>query len=234
MLVIATAAVDWRQVWRIIASRYPPIHLFERVSAKPEVWDALIALESATNPRLRDEIGEISLVPAQRRISGPNASWVMASFTHINPRGSRFSDGTWGVYYAANRIETAIAETVHHFAKYAGDAHDPPRREDMRVLVGTITNAFHDVDTLPRGERAAVLDPRSYDASRTLGRMLRDSGSNGVSYRSVRDADGRCIAAFWPDVVSIPIQERHLQYEWDGEKVARYYDYKREAWISLE
>jgi hypothetical protein len=230
---IATARVDWRRAWRIIASRYPPIHLFERISANPAVWDALIALESATNPRLRDEIGEIRLVPPERRVSGPNASWVMASFTYVNPRGSRFSDGTWGVYYTANRLETAIAETVLHFARFAADAHDPPRREDMRVLLGTVRNTFHDVDMLPRAWRAAVLDPSSYDASRALARGLREAGSNGLTYPSVRDADGRCIAAFWPDVVGIPIQERHLQYEWDGEKVARYFDYKREAWTSL-
>jgi hypothetical protein len=230
---ITTVAGDWPQAWRIIASRYPPIHLFERVSENPAVWDALIALESATNPRLRDEIGEISMVPPERRISGPNASWVMASFTHINPRGSRFSYGTWGVYYAANRIETAIAETVYHFGQFAGDARDPPRREDMRVQVAAIANMFHDVETLPRAKRAAVLDPDSYDASRALARTLREAGSNGLSYPSVRDADGRCIAAFWPDVVGIPIQERHLQYEWDGEKVGRYFDYEHEAWVSL-
>jgi hypothetical protein len=230
---ITAVAGDWPQAWRIIASRYPPIHLFERVSENPAVWDALIALESATNPRLRDEIGEISMVPPERRISGPNASWVMASFTHINPRGSRFSDGTWGVYYAANRIETAIAETVYHFGQFAGDARDPPRREDMRVQVAAIANMFHDVETLPRAKRAAVLDPDSYDAGRALSLTLREAGSNGLSYPSVRDAAGRCIAAFWPDVVGIPIQERHLQYEWDGEKVGRYFDYEHEAWVSL-
>jgi RES domain len=228
---IATTPVRWRQAWRIIASRYPPIHLFERVSGNPAVWDALIALESATNPRLRDEVGEISLVPPQRRVSGPNASWVMAPFTHVNPQGSRFSDGRWGVYYAANRIETAIAETVHHFARFARDANDPPRREDMRVLVGRVAKTLHDVGTLPAAARRAVLDPDSYDASRSLGHALREQGSNGLVYPSVRDAGGRCIAAFWPDVVGLPMQERHLQYEWDGEKVARYFDYKRDAWV---
>jgi hypothetical protein len=230
---IATTLVDWRYGWRIIASRYPPIHLFERVSANPAVWDALIELETATNPRLRDEAGEISLVPAERRVSGPNASWVMAPFTHVNPRGSRFSDGTWGVYYAANRIETAIAETVYHFARFASDANDPPRREDMRVLLGPVASTLHEVDTLPAAERSAVLDPISYDTGRALARKLRDSGSNGLSYPSVRDADGRCIAAFWPDVVGVPLQERHLQYEWDGEKVARYFDYKLDRWANL-
>jgi hypothetical protein len=49
----------------------------------------------------------------------------------------------------------------------------------------------------------------------------------------VRDAKGRCIGASWPEVVGIPIQERHLRYEWDGDKVARYFDYKREAWTNL-
>jgi hypothetical protein len=29
------------------------------------------------------------------------------------------------------------------------------------------------------------------------------------------------------------MQERHLQYEWDGEKVVRYFDYKRDAWIDV-
>ena len=110
-LEITEAAVDWAQAWRIIASRFPPIHLFERVSPNPAVWEALIELEELTNPRVRDQVGQISLVPPERRISGVNASWVMASFTHVNPKGSRFSDGTYGVYYAADSLQTAIARS---------------------------------------------------------------------------------------------------------------------------
>jgi hypothetical protein len=230
---IATRRVRWRQAWRIIATRYPPIDLFERVSPNPAVWDALIELEQLTNPRVRDQVGEISLVPAERRISGPNASWVMASFTHVNPKGSRFSDGSYGVYYAADRLETAIAETAHHFASFARDSNDPLRREDMRVLVGSVSCVFHDVETLPQTERALVLDPGSYAESRILARNLRDSGSNGLVYPSVRHAGGRCIAAFWPDTVGVPHQERHLQYEWDGRTVARYFDYGRNEWFKV-
>jgi hypothetical protein len=47
------------------------------------------------------------------------------------------------------------------------------------------------------------------------------------------DADGRRIAAFWPDVVGIPIEERHLQYEWDSEKGRALFRLQREAWTSL-
>lgn len=229
----ALATVRWRKAWRIIASRYPPIDLFERVSSNPAVWDVLIELEQITNPRVRDETGEISLVPPERRVSGPNATYVMAPFTHINPKGSRFSDGTFGVYYAANRLKTAIAETAHHFARFAKDANDPPRREDMRVLIGSISNAFHDVQTISPSQRSAILDPVSYTASRSFGIALREAGSNGIVYPSVRDPGGRCLAAFWPNVVGIPVQERHLQYDWDGQRISRYFDFSLGEWFPL-
>src|SRR5580692_6245264 len=145
---MATRRVVWPQAWRVIATRFPPINLFERVSTDPRVWDVLIELEQLTNPRVRDEVGAIHLVPPARRVSGPNASWVMAPFTHINVLGSRFSDGTYGVYYAAQHLETAVRETVHHFARFAADSDDPPRREDMRVLLGSVNQALDDISTL--------------------------------------------------------------------------------------
>jgi RES domain len=205
-------------------------HRFALSACRPVRAD----LEQLVNPRVRDAVGEIRLVPPARRVSGPNASWVMAPFTHVNPKGSRFSDGSYGVYYAAQRRSTAIAETAWHFARFARDSHDPPRREDMRVLVGAVANAFHDMDGLPSGRRASILDPDSYGASQALGRALRAGGSNGVVYSSVRERGGHCIGAFWPDVVAIPVQERHLKYEWDGARMWRYFDYAEGRWIALE
>ncbi len=225
--------VVWPQAWRVIASRYPPIDLFERVSSNPQVWDALIELEQMTNPRLRDEIGEISLVPAHKRVTGANASWVMAPFTHINKRGSRFSNGSFGVYYAAERLETSIAETAHQFSRFALDSSDPPRREDMRVLVGSINNSFEDIDQIKSPRKEDLLDPNSYAASQPFASDRREAGADGFVYSSVRHKGGQCIAAFWPNVVGIPIQERHLQYEWDGAKVGRYFDYSLDVWIGL-
>src|SRR5271163_4471030 len=158
--------IDWPQAWRIIASRYPPILLFERLTPDPAVWEALIALERLTNPRVRDEVGEIALVPPDQRVSGPGASYVMASFTHLNPKGSRFSDGSFGVYYAASELETAVAETGFHFEEIARDSADPPRMEDMRVLVGVAAADLEDVDAVPEPLRSQVLDPASYAVSR--------------------------------------------------------------------
>jgi RES domain-containing protein len=226
--------VEWPQAWRIVASRYPPIDLFERVAGgNARVSEALIALEQLTNPRLRDAIGQIALVPPERRVSGPGASYVMAPFTHINCQGSRFADGTFGAYYAAADLGTAIAETVYHFARFAADSDDPPRSEDMRVLVGKVSAELTDVDDEAPALRTRLLDPDDYSASQRWARELREGGADGVVYPSVRRKGGRCLAAFWPDVPAIPKQERHLQYHWNGERVDRYFDYHADRWLEL-
>ncbi len=106
-------AVRFAPCYRIVASRMPTIHLFDRV-ADPDDWDALYELESMTNPRIRNEVGELHLVPKADRVSGPNASIVMAPFTHLSPQGTRFTDGRFGAYYAAESTDTAIAETRYH------------------------------------------------------------------------------------------------------------------------
>ena len=66
------ARISWRPCWRIIPSRFPPINLFERV-ADPGDLEAVIEIESMTNPRLREEAGELRLVAEEDRVSDPGA-----------------------------------------------------------------------------------------------------------------------------------------------------------------
>jgi hypothetical protein len=225
--------VSWRRATRIVAARYPPIDLFERVSSDPSVWEALIAAEQLVNPRVRDAVGEIRLVPAGERVSGPGASYVMAAFTHCNPSGSRFSGGGYGVYYAGRTLRTAVRETAFHMARFAADSRDPPRYEDMRVLVGRIDQRLADIALLPQAERQRVLDPDSYVAGQALGATLRAAGAAGVVYASVRDPGGECIGAFTPAAVGIPVPGPSLKYHWDGTRVARYFDYASGQWVAI-
>jgi hypothetical protein len=157
----------------------------------------------------------------------------MASFTHLNPKGSRFSDGSYGVYYAASEIETAIAETVFHFESFARDSGDPPRMEQMRVLVGAVEAEFEEVAALADPQRSLILDPVSYAKSQTYARALREKGANGVVYPSVRRAGGECIGAFKPRAIGSPHQERHLAYKWNGDRVSAYFDYQNGTWIDI-
>src|SRR5579864_9494439 len=84
--------------FRIIPSVYPPITFFEDL-VDPSEMEILWEIESLTNERLRQEAGDIFLVPHEDRISGPGSSIIMAAFTHLS-KPTRFSDGSFGVYYA--------------------------------------------------------------------------------------------------------------------------------------
>ncbi len=216
---LALSEVRWQPCFRVISSRFPPIHLFERVSA-PEDWEALYWLESLTNPRLRDEVGEIDLVPPEDRVFGPGASVIMAAFTHINPDGSRFADNTFGAFYAAASLDTSIAETRFHREVFLRATRERPTELDMRTYLCDVAAGFHDV----RGKKdqmSDIYDPDNYAASQQLARALKRAGSNGIVYDSVRHAEGQCLAVYRPRLVQNCRQGTHLRYVWDGERISR-------------
>jgi hypothetical protein len=207
--------IHWPQTYRIIRSIHPPINLFEDI-ADPRDWEALVAVEAKTNPRIRLEIGDLGKVPAARRVSGPGASFVMAPFVHCSIlRPGRFTDGTYGIYYAGDSEEVAVAETIHHHEKFMRATNeDPGWTADFRVLIGSVDRDLDDVDAVP-----GVLHPDDYTASQAEGSGLRAAGSDGVVWASVRMPGGRCIGIFWPDTITIPIQGRHYGYHWNGDRV---------------
>jgi hypothetical protein len=207
--------IRWNHAYRIVPSRFPPVGVYDRI-ADPADLDAVFAIEALTNPRLREEAGALQLVPKARRISGPGTTPVMAAFTHLNPEGSRFSDGSWGVFYAAHSVATAVEETVYHRERFLAATSEPPSDMEMRCYRTSIGGKLHDV----RGGWPAAHDPRSYAASIALARRLRDAGSSGVVYDSVRHAGGECVAAFYPDLVAPCVQAEHLIYRWDGRRIA--------------
>ena len=173
---IPTRRVRWKAAYRLVPSRYPPIDIFERVADRTD-WEHLYALEALTNPRLRQEAGEISLVPPERRVTGPGASIVMAPFTHASPhRPSRFSAGSYGLYYAAAKFETALAEVSFHMGRFYAATGDEPHDEAYRTYVGAIDAVLHDIR---RGDYARFLDPdpANYGPAQELGRQLRERGA---------------------------------------------------------
>jgi RES domain-containing protein len=224
--------IAWSKATRIIRSLYPPIDLFEDI-ADPEDWELLASAEAKTNPRVRDQIGQIALVPAQRRVSGPGASWVMAPFTHVSrERPTRFSAGDFGIYYCGRTFEVALRETVHHFERAMRATAEPKVVADYRELVGRVQLHAHDLRDQP--EFAGCLDPDDYSVSQALGRRLRDGeASEGIVYPSVRAQGGEALAVFWPDRVSLPTQRRHLAYRWDGKRCDAYFVYGEERWHAL-
>lgn len=232
-MIPATSHVQWARTYRFIRSIYPPIHLFEDI-ADPADWELIARAEAKSNPRVRDALGAIRLVPVERRVAGPGATWVMAPFCHISrDRPSRFSDGSYGVYYAGDRFEVALHETIYHYERFMRATNEDPAQADFRELVGSIDREMHDIRNDDRF--ADSLDADDYAPSQQLARRLRnDHSSNGIVYPSVRYRSGEAIAAFWPDVISIPVQARHLRYRWNGAHVDSYLIYGDDNWTPFK
>lgn len=211
--------IRWKGAVRIIRSLFPPIDLFEDI-ADPADWPILIAAEQKTNPRLMFSIGNIDLVPPARRVSGPGASYLMAPFTHSSPdRPNRFSDGSYGVLYAAKHYETALFETVHHHGRFMSEtAQAAGWTSQFREIILNVDALLPDL----RAKAISLNDylrPDDYSMSQQLGSALRKEGADGVAYPSQRHAGGECVGLFYPDLALAAVQGRHLDYHWDGKRV---------------
>jgi hypothetical protein len=209
----------WQRIYRVVASKHPPINVFENIVPARQMEMAWF-LEGLTNDRLRDESGAAPLIPPQDRVYSPGASIVMAAFTHIG-RPSRFSDGSYGVYYAARTLETAVRETAYHRARFLGSTQEPAGEIDMRAYVGRPVKPYLDVRAM---KYDALHDPNDYAKSQAFAKPLRDAGEWGLAYRSVRHEGGECIVAFKPQAVSIPIAGSALAYVWAGTRISKVYE----------
>lgn len=214
--------LTWRAAYRIIPSLYPVAGIFDDV-ADPNDLDVVLELEAATNPRVLDEAGELAMVRPEDRISGPGTTPIMAAFTHT--MASRFSDGSYGVFYAAHDEATAIAETAYHRARFLRDARLRSEIVQMRVYRASIDGAFDDVRS--RSPRSAIYSPDSYTASQRYARPLYVKNAvDGIVYRSVRRPGGECAAVFRPRRVRSCNVLRHLEY--------RFEDYRLTAVLAVD
>lgn len=166
----------------------------------------------------------LDLVPTGRRVSGPGASLVMAPFTHASTdRPSRFSDGSFGVYYAGDSVEVALFETIYHHGQFMAATDEAAGwTSDFRELVGSVDADLHDV--IDKSKFPSLYEPEDYSASQALAISLRTGDSDGLVYQSVRYPEGMAIALFWPDVAGIPTQGKHFSYYWDGATVSQIRD----------
>jgi RES domain len=219
---VPLAQTSWRPCHRLIPSRYPTVGLYDTI-ADPADLEVVFAIESLTNPRIRDEIGQLQLVPPEERVSGAGSTVIMAAFTHLNAEGSRFSDGSYGVYYAAHALDTAIAEVSHHRALFLSRTHEPAMDVDMRAISAHLDTELHDLREL--GKRgAALLDPDDYAAPQAFARRLRAAGSWGVVFPSVRHEGGVCVGVFRPKALRNARSGAHIALHWDGARITHWFE----------
>lgn len=208
------------QAYRLVNSKFPPVALFEDVADAAD-FDALYQIQAMTNPRLRNEVGQLELIARDQIPFGiTGCSYATAPFTHLNPDGSRFSDGSFGVLYLADRMDTAIAEVRYHQEHYWSNV--PGLNYERFVFRGLncrFTDAgIRDATAVPPSD--PIYAPDDYSQSRQLGHEVKRAACPGLRYHSVRAPGNTCWALMTPRPVTSIIQAAHYEMIWSGQIIS--------------
>jgi hypothetical protein len=120
----------------------------------------------------------------------------------IYPHGSRFrrAGRTLGVFYASEKVETALAEMAFYRLLFFADSPDTPlpsNAAEYTAFAASISSKAAIDLTLPPldRDRNAWTDLTDYHACQALAEAAREAGMDAIFYQSVRDPEhGKNIA----------------------------------------
>ena len=205
-----------RDVARNIVSLRTSQDLFDDLSSAPEDWRLAQQVEDAVKPP--------PYTSAEPAIHRPfeDAAWFAAidwPFRHW--QASRFSDGSFGVWYGSESVETTAWETAYHWVNgLLRDAgFDAERVVAERRVYSVACDAL-----LPdfRGTSAAhrkLLHKRDYAHAQAVGARLHREGHPGLVVGSARREEGENFVVFNPGVLSRPRHACYLTYRLESERV---------------
>lgn len=195
-------------LFRNIVSIRTSQDLFDDLSDDPSDWDVAIKLELATKPGIFSSPEPVIDRPFEEShwndaINYPFKHWMR----------SRYSDGSFGVWYGGDSIETTVHETVHHWrAGFLQDAGftQPGIRVERKLYQVRCDAAL--VDLRPAVERfPPLVDPADYTLTHQIGAKLHREGHPGLVSKSAR-CDGGIYAVLNSKVLSSPRQLCFLTY----------------------
>ncbi len=176
------------------------------MSLRADLWRAVEAQHLISTMRLVDSVAEQDLLERLLEQSKPplpatvdrQAYLLNTPFRYRSPWASRFRRvGELGIWYGAERIETACAEVGYWRWRFLTDSEG--LREQSLYVEFTVFRARVDGDavdlTQPPWNRARELwmDPTDYSACQHLAGNARQRGVRWIRYASVRDpAHGLC------------------------------------------
>jgi RES domain len=185
--------------------------LFDDLSTDPA--------ESALAQRVEAQVRPPAYTSAQPVIDRPfeEAAWFDAiawPFEHW--RASRYSDGSFGVWYGATSAQTTVWETAYHWVHGlladAGFQHGPVTIE--RKLYAVACDAA--LPDLRRATPRELLRSSDYTTPQALGRRLHHEGHPGLLVPSVRHAGGEVAMVLRQAVLSRPRFQAALSYRLEG------------------
>lgn len=213
-MIVAEATV------RLIPTAYykPPV-------LTPLVEDArdlaiLAAIEGLTSQRLIAEKSGLSGLDQRELVFRAwGQTHINAAFTYTRSGGNRFNDASRGAWYAAFDDLTAIAEVAFHRTRELERIDYFEDEAIYQSLLAGFMGDFHDLRTAPGATLCLLPDTgAAYPAGQALARSMRDGGSRGIVYPSVRRAGGTCLVAFQPHLVQNVRPGARWKMTWNGSR----------------
>ncbi len=199
-----------------------------------DCWRLSEARHRISTLKLVDTLAELDLLESLMEESKPimppecrHLHYLLAApfrYGAAYPTGSRFrrAGRSPGVFYAAETVQTAVAEAAFHRLLFFAESPDTPWPQDaieFTAFAASIrTRRSLDLTSPPfRGQQGHWTHPTDYAACQTMADMARDARIDAIRYRSVRDPEGgvnlavltcRAFAASEP----IQLQTWHLRF----------------------
>lgn len=185
-------------------------NLFDDLSNSPKDWETAQMVELDHKPSPFE-----SPVPAIHR-PFEDAVWDNAiTYPFKHWMRSRFSDGSFGVWYGADSLETSIYESAHHWYKGllsdAGFNRPGAYVERKAYWVrcdAALINLKEKVLSHPQ-----LMHPNDYSYTQTVGARLHHEGHPGLLTRSARNLSGDTFAILKSQVLSAPRHAAYYSYE---------------------
>lgn len=205
-----------QDVARNIVSLRESQHLFDDLTNDPAHW--LLA------QKVEDEVKPPPYSSRKPIIDRPfeDAQWFNAidwPFKHWQT--SRFSDGSFGVWYGSESVETTVYESAYHW--YRGLLSDAGFEQmavvaERKVYWVACNAALLDFRQVVADE-PDLLHPSDYTFCQTVGSRIHREGHPGLLTQSVRRSAGENLAIFNPTVLSNPRQNCQLTYRLLGGQI---------------
>lgn len=211
-----TLADVHQDVARNIVSLRESQDLFDDLTEDPAHW--LLA------EKVEDEVKPPPYRSRTPEIDRPfeDAQWFNAiPWPFKNWQASRYSDGTYGVWYGSKSVETTVYESVHHWYKgLLGDAGYDRQVviAERKVYMVACSAALLDFRSAVH-HHTDLLHPSDYTFCQSVGARIHREGHPGLLTPSVRRPDGENVAIFNPDVLSNPRLSCQLSYRLEGDLI---------------
>lgn len=203
---------------RNIVSLRESQNLYDDLTDSPKGWQAAIDLERDTKPHTYTSAQPIIDRPFEEATYNEAIKYPFAHWTQ-----SRYSDGSYGVWYGTDSLETSIHETVYHWRRQLLEDVGWDEREGIMMerkvyLVRCDAALFDFFPKLKAFPDLVNREPNGYRFTQQLGRRMHHDGHPGLISRSARCA-GKIHAIFNAQVLSKPRQKCYLTYRLEGGSV---------------